>query len=194
MNAPKDLFSQVNNTLVFIQKSKSNADLKLNQDISRSESNKDIPISDSKKDRIESVKVKITHSFCKLRNNFGNLNKNLLQDHEEKEMNKNLSNKMPENTKHPDGETKKTVKEIKELESNMPVQSPIEQRRQAEREKMERLKMSKKLDEVFGVIRSESVDEMRTEIKVRGMGDINLKRQVVKKPKVEHNKIDEYAE
>ena len=40
----KDLFSQVNNTLVSIQKSKSNADLKLNQEIP------DIPKPESKKD------------------------------------------------------------------------------------------------------------------------------------------------
>ena len=55
-------------------------------------------------------------------------------------------------------------------------------------------RMSKKLDEVFGVIRSESVDDIKTEIKVRGMGDINLKRGKIRKTTVEHNKMDEYEQ
>jgi len=84
--------------------------------------------------------------------------------------------------------------DISEIESTMPVVSPLEQKRQAEREKMERLKMSKKLDEVFGVIRSESVEDIKTQITVRGMGDINLNRQKIRKTKVEHNKLDEYEQ
>ena len=85
----------------------------------------------------------------------------------------------------PVDEVKNPVKDIKETKEMTPVQSPIEQRREAERLNMERMRMSKKLDEVFGVIRSESVDDMKTEIKVRGMGDVNLKRQAVRKTTVE---------
>merc|ERR1719278_1049494 len=57
---------------------------------------------------------------------------------------------------------------------------------------MELMKMSKKLDEVFGVIRTEPVEEIKTEITVRGMGNINLKRGATKKTEVEHNKMDQY--
>ena len=52
-----------------------------------------------------------------------------------------------------------------------------------------------KLDEVFGVIRSESVDDIKkTEITIRGMGNIDLNRQKTKKPEVEKNKMDEYQQ
>merc|ERR1711970_38303 len=127
VKAPKDLFSQVNNTLVSIQKSKSNADLKLKEELVRSKSNTIITetITDSKSETVEA-----------------------------KEMNKNLTSKVSQNNKQTHLEVKKIMPDISEIESNMPVVSPLEQKRQAEREKMERLKMSKKLDEVFGVIRS----------------------------------------
>ena len=52
-----------------------------------------------------------------------------------------------------------------------------------------------KLDEVFGVIRSESIDDIKkTEITVRGMGKIDLSRQKIKRNEVEHNKMDEYEQ
>jgi len=163
--ASKDLFSQINNTLVSIQKSKSNADLKLNQEIP----NQEIPKSESKKDILGSVKETGSPKV------------------EKKELNKNLITKNVHENKQP-------VVEVKEPNDSLPVQSPMEQRREAERIKMERMRMSKKLDEVFGVIRSESVDDMKTEIRVRGMGEVNLKRQVVRKTTVEHNKMDEYEQ
>ena len=180
------MFSQVNNTLVSIQKSKSNADLKLNQEIP------DIPKSESKKDILGSVKVKLSDSFKKVKNNVTKLNKSDKNDSnkvEQKEMNKNLISKPSQENQAID-----EVKNTKEQKEKTPVQSPIEQRREAERLNMERMRMSKKLDEVFGVIRSESVDDMKTEIKVRGMGDVNLKRQAVRKTTVEHNKMDEYEQ
>merc|ERR1712106_310751 len=163
--ASKDLFSQINNTLVSIQKSKSNADLKLNQEIPNQETQK----SESKKDILGSVKETGSPKV------------------EKKELNKNLITKNVQENKQP-------VVEVKEPNDSLPVQSPMEQRREAERIKMERMRMSKKLDEVFGVIRSESVDDMKTEIRVRGMGEVNLKRQVVRKTTVEHNKMDEYEQ
>ena len=184
------MFSQVNNTLVSIQKSKSNADLKLNQEIP------DIPKSESKKDILGSVKVKLSDSFKKVKNNVTKLNKSDKNDSnkvEQKEMNKNLISK-PSHENQAIDEVKNPVKNTKEPKEKTPVQSPIEQRREAERLNMERMRMSKKLDEVFGVIRSESVDDMKTEIKVRGMGDVNLKRQAVRKTTVEHNKMDEYEQ
>ena len=51
------------------------------------------------------------------------------------------------------------------------------------------------MDEVFGVIRSESVDDIKkTEITIRGMGNIDLNRQKTKKPEVQKNKMDEYEQ
>ena len=45
------------------------------------------------------------------------------------------------------------------------------------------------------MIRSESVDDIKkTEITVRGMGNVNLSRQRTKKAEVEHNKMDEYEQ
>ena len=81
------------------------------------------------------------------------------------------------------------------IEAKPSYQEIMEQRRQENKERMERMKMSKKLDEVFGVLRSESVDDIKkTEITVRGMGNINLNRQKQKKSEVEHNKMDEYEQ
>ena len=82
----------------------------------------------------------------------------------------------------------------KEKDSKQSHQDLMEQRRQANKEKMELMKMSKKLDEVFGVIRTEPVEEIKTEITVRGMGNINLKRGATKKTEVEHNKMDQYEQ
>ena len=44
----------------------------------------------------------------------------------------------------------------------------------------------KKLDEIFGIIRSESVDEFRTDIKIRGMGNVKLKAQSTRKSTFDH--------
>jgi len=51
-----------------------------------------------------------------------------------------------------------------------------------------------KLDAIFAPMRSESVDDMKTEIKIRGMGDIKLKPQVISKSSVDRNKLDEVHE
>merc|ERR1712228_979209 len=92
---------------------------------------------------------------------------------ENKDLNKNLVSKDPPQNAN--------TEIILEQANPLSIQSPIEQRREAERLKFERERMSKKLDEVFGVIRSESVDDIKTEIKVR-------------KTTVEHNKMDEYEQ
>ena len=72
-----------------------------------------------------------------------------------------------------------------------PILSPRVQRKQAE-EARERIPM--KLDAIFAPMRSESVDDMKTEIKIRGMGDIKLKPQVISKSSVDRNKLDEVHE
>ena len=58
------------------------------------------------------------------------------------------------------------------------IKSPVQHRRQ---ELLEIKNAPKKLDEVFGLIRSESVDEFRTDIKIRGMGNVKLKPQSIRK-------------
>ena len=52
----------------------------------------------------------------------------------------------------------------------------------------------KKLDEIFGIIRSESVDEFRTDIKIRGMGNVKLKAQSTRQSTFDHNKLEEQME
>ena len=51
-----------------------------------------------------------------------------------------------------------------------------------------------KLDAIFAPMRSESVDELRTSIRIRGMGDVNLKPQVIQKKGFDHNKMDQAIE
>ena len=86
--------------------------------------------------------------------------------------------------------------ESKPVESQpvMSKESILAKKREEERERLERMKMSKKLDAVFGVIRKEPpVEEVKTEIKIRGMGDVTLDRKApAKKNPIEHNKQDEY--
>merc|ERR1712192_274238 len=77
----------------------------------------------------------------------------------------------------------------------MSKESILAKKREEEREKVERMKMSKKLDAVFGVIRKEPPVEVevKTEIKIRGMGDVTLDRKApAKKNPLEHNKQDEF--
>jgi hypothetical protein len=71
------------------------------------------------------------------------------------------------------------------------IKSPVQRRRQ---ELLEIKNAPKKLDEVFGIIRSESVDEFRTDIKIRGMGNVKLKPQSIKKSSFDHNRLEEQIE
>merc|ERR1712098_394781 len=104
--------------------------------------------------------------------------------------------------KQEDSQKEEKIKEVnqqqdakEEKEPKQTYQEIMEQRRIANKEKMELMKMSKKLDEVFGVIRSESVDDIKkTEITMRGMGNVSLNRQRTKKAEVEHNKMDQYEQ
>ena len=52
------------------------------------------------------------------------------------------------------------------------------QRRKLEEAKENRGVM--KLEAIFAPMRSESVDDMKTEIKIRGMGDVKLKPQSIR--------------
>ena len=67
------------------------------------------------------------------------------------------------------------------------IKSPVQHRRQ---ELLEIKNAPKKLDEVFGLIRSESVDEFRTDIKIRGMGNVKLKPQSIRKSTFDHNRLE----
>lgn len=87
------------------------------------------------------------------------------------------------------------VKKPVEPQPVMSKESILAKKREEEREKVERMKMSKKLDAVFGVIRKEPPVEVevKTEIKIRGMGDVTLDRKApAKKNPLEHNKQDEF--
>ena len=166
-----------------IQKSKSKSDIEsLNEvDDPKTKSGKRGSKSEEtpkleKKDLIGAVKDKVTSGL----NNV----KDTLKRKSKKDADVKKSEKQPEIKKE---------KSSQEKDNNQSYQDLMEQRRQENKEKMERMKMSKKLDEVFGVIRSESIDDIKkTEITVRGMGNINLNRGKIKKSEVEHNKMDEY--
>ena len=185
-----DLFAQVNNTLNTIQKSKSSSDLKLKEEIEKEEEKKE---SDGKKDIIVTMRDKVANSFSKVKDNF---NKTLNRKDSDKEKRESDKNSRKRNSiKTTEAEINMIKKDSPETEKNaIPVLSPLEQRRQAQQEKMELMRMSKKLDDVFGVIRSESIDDVKTQITVRGMGDVNLSRGKMKKSTVEHNKMDEYEQ
>ena len=124
--------------------------------------------SKSIKDKLGAVKDKVAIGINKVKDNFSKINNKKEGDKQEKP-------------------AKSSEKEPKQSHQDL-----MEQRRLANKEKMELMKMSKKLDEVFGVIRTEPVEEIKTEITVRGMGNINLKRGATKKTEVEHNKMDQY--
>ena len=58
------------------------------------------------------------------------------------------------------------------------------------KKQIEEARGTMKLDAIFAPMRFESFDE-KTEIKIRGMGDIQLKPQVIGKSSFDHNKLDE---
>ena len=191
--ASKDLFRQVNNTMYQIQKSKSTAGLKAAEfmEIEKSQSKSDMRPTEVKdgdtdsiqstksiKDKLGAVKEKVASGLNKVKDNFSKINKKEGEKQEKK-------------VKSPASDNNEKEKEKDSKQSH---QDLMEQRRQANKEKMELMKMSKKLDEVFGVIRTEPVEEIKTEITVRGMGNINLKRGATKKTEVEHNKMDQYEQ
>ena len=158
------MFSQINNTLLSISKSKSNVNLHIHE-LAKSASTIKIKVEEEPEPAVEPKKQEKEEQL------------------ERKDMNKNL------------------VPLVKKVESKpvepQPVMSKeniLAKKREEEREKVERMKMSKKLDAVFGVIRKEPpVEEVKTEIKIRGMGDVTLDRKApAKKNPVEHNKQDEY--
>jgi len=96
---------------------------------------------------------------------------------------------------YPHRETTKTNKEKTEKEKDpepeaLPfIASPLIKKRMLEQQREEAPPM--KLDAIFAPIRSDSVDDMKTNIKIRGMGDINLKPQVIQKSSVDRNKMDQ---
>ena len=158
------MFSQINNTLLSISKSKSNVNLHIHE-LAKSASTIKIKVEEEPEPAVEPIKQEKEEQL------------------ERKDMNKNL------------------VPLVKKVESKpvepQPVMSKeniLAKKREEEREKVERMKMSKKLDAVFGVIRKEPpVEEVKTEIKIRGMGDVTLDRKApAKKNPIEHNKQDEY--
>ena len=178
-----------------IQKSKSQSGLKFSEEnemkraLSKTDvSNEESPKQEQKKDLLGAVKEKVTTGINKVKDNL-TLKKNK-KDSESKKSEKS-DRKSVESNNTPD----KEAKPKDNIDAKPSYQEIMEQRRQENKEKMERMKMSKKLDEVFGVLRSESVDDIKkTEITVRGMGNINLNRQKQKKSEVEHNKMDEYEQ
>ena len=158
------MFSQINNTLLSISKSKSNVNLHIHE-LAKSASTIKIKVEEEPEPAVEPIKQEKEEQL------------------ERKDMNKNL------------------VPLVMKVESKpvepQPVMSKeniLAKKREEEREKVERMKMSKKLDAVFGVIRKEPpVEEVKTEIKIRGMGDVTLDRKApAKKNPIEHNKQDEY--
>ena len=130
--------------------------------------------SKSIKDKLGAVKDKVAIGINKVKDNFSKINNKKDGEKQEKQ------------------EKQEKLVKSSEKESKQSHHDLMEQRRLANKEKMELMKMSKKLDEVFGVIRTEPVEEIKTEITVRGMGNINLKRGATKKTEVEHNKMDQY--
>ena len=161
-----------------MEKSQSKADIKAEVNDGDSDS---IKSSKSIKGRLGVVKEAVTSGLNKVKDNLSKMNK---KDPDKQE--KKVKSQSTDNEKEKEKE--------KEKDSKQSHQDLMEQRRQANKEKMELMKMSKKLDEVFGVIRTEPVEEIKTEITVRGMGNINLKRGSTKKSEVEHNKMDQYEQ
>ena len=158
------MFSQINNTLLSISKSKSNVNLHIHE-LAKSASTIKIKVEEEPEPAMEPKSQEKEEQL------------------ETKDMNKNL------------------VPLVKKVESKpvepQPVMSKeniLAKKREEERERLDRMKMSKKLDAVFGVIRKEpAVEEVKTEIKIRGMGDVTLDRKAPpKKNPIEHNKQDEY--
>ena len=179
-NSTRDMFSQINNTLLSISKSKSNVNLHIH-DLAKSASTITIKVEEVPEEPVPEPPKKQEKGKKEKENKESLESKD--KSLESKDMNKNL------------------VPLVKKVESKpvapepvMSKESILAKKREEEKEKMERMKMSKKLDAVFGVIRKEPpVEEVKTEIKIRGMGDVTLDRKApAKKNPIEHNKPDEY--
>ena len=152
------MFSQINNTLLSISKSKSNVNLHIH-DLAKSASTTKIKVEEGPE---PPQQPRINEKDEQL---------------DTRDMNKNL---VPLETK------------VAEPQPIMSKENLLAKKREEERERMERMKMSRKLDAVFGVIRKEPpVEEVKTEIKIRGMGDVTLDRKAPAK-KIEQNKVDEF--
>ena len=158
------MFSQINNTLLSISKSKSNVNLHIHE-LAKSASTIKIKVEEEPEPAVEPIKQEKEEQL------------------ERKDMNKNLVPLV-----------KKVESKPVEPQPIMSKENILAKKREEEREKVERMKMSKKLDAVFGVIRKEPpVEEVKTEIKIRGMGDVTLDRKApAKNNPIEHNKQDEY--
>ena len=158
------MFSQINNTLLSISKSKSNVNLHIHE-LAKSASTIKIKVEEEPEPAMEPKSQEKEEQL------------------ETKDMNKNLVPLV-----------KKVESKPVEPQPVMSKESILAKKREEERERFDRMKMSKKLDAVFGVIRKEPpVEEVKTEIKIRGMGDVTLDRKApAKKNPIEHNKQDEY--
>ena len=168
------MFSQINNTLLSISKSKSNINLHLHE---LAKSTSSVQVQDLVQEDPEGVLPSAAEKPTTPIHLNGNLEKNVSFKIPEPR-NENLVKKEIHKAPEPKILTKDEI---------------LKKKREEEREMIERQKMSKKLDDVFGVLRSEPVEKIRTEIKIRGMGDVSLDRKgPPKKSMIEHNKQDEY--
>lgn len=121
---------------------------------------------------------------------------NKVQEETPKEISEKAKEKTPTQNKNLVQFEKKEAPKPPSPKPELTRDSILAKKREEERERMERMRMSKKLDDVFGVLRSEPVEDIRTErteIKIRGMGDVSLQQKgPPKKSAHEHNKPDEY--
>ena len=158
------MFSQINNTLLSISKSKSNVNLHIHE-LAKSASTTKIKVEEGPE---PPQQPRINEKDEQL---------------DTRDMNKNLVPLV-----------KKIETKVAEPQPIMSKENLLAKKREEERERMERMKMSRKLDAVFGVIRKEPpVEEVKTEIKIRGMGDVTLDRKApAKKNPIEQNKVDEF--
>ena len=131
------MFKQVNNTLYEIQTSKSKSNLKFEEIEDSKEAPKNIeeqkensPKQDQKKDIIGAVKDKVANGINKVK---GTLRKDK----------KDAEAKKQENKQDFKQDNKTDKENNVEKESKPTYQEMVEQRRQANREMMERMKMSK---------------------------------------------------
>ena len=131
------MFKQVNSTLYEIQTSKSKSNLKFEEVEDPKEASKNIeeqkensPKQDQKKDIIGAVKDKVANGINKVK---GTLRKDK----------KDAEGKKQENKQDSKQDTKTEKANNSEKESKPTYQEMVEQRRQANREMMERMKMSK---------------------------------------------------
>ena len=141
----KDLFKQVNSTLYEIQTSKSKSNLKFTEENEGQkeppkkpeEQKEDSPKQEQKKDILGAVKDKVAHGISKVK---GTLRKDK----------KDSETKKQENKQDPKQDAKNENSKNEEKEYKPTYQEMMEQRKQANREMMERMKMSKVNTQIAG--------------------------------------------